>query len=301
MTALAKGEIHDLGYQRYVGARRPPSTRWRVIMRHQIATAWKTWWRYKAALGFAVVMMCVWGGLLFFASDKTFQMGGASAIVQLFSDAAIPMSVEWFCRAAFYLSVTLGATTVAGDLQSGAFTFYFARSVRPRDYLLGKLAGYGTLVATLVLAPLLVLAGLRLGICDTTSDVIAHLWVVPAALGVGAVVTIAYTVIPLGFSALLPDRRSALALWAGYYLVFGFVMWLVAKVTGGAAGALDMPTACVAITFDLFDFAPIWGRRPARQLPPSVALAVLAIEVVIAITIIWLRVSRAQKQGVGGS
>jgi hypothetical protein len=298
---LAKGEIHDLGYKRYAGARRPPSTRWRVIMRHQISTAWKTWWRYKAALAWAVVMTCIWGGLLFFASNKTFQMGGANSMSQLFSSAALPMSIEWFARGGFYLSLTLGAGAIAGDFGSGAFTFYFARSTRPRDYVLGKLAGYGFLVATLVMAGPLVLAGLRLGICDTTSEVVAHLWVVPAALAVGAVMTIAYAVVPLGFSALLPDRRNALALWAAYYLVFGTVMQLIGRFGGGSLAAFDLPTACLSIAFDLFDFAPIFGRRAARQLSPEIALLSIAIHAGVAITILWWRVSRAQKSGVGGS
>jgi hypothetical protein len=299
---LAKGEIHDLGYQRYVGQRRPPSTRWRVIMRHQVATAWKTWWRYKAALGFSIVMICVWGGLLFFASNKTFQQSGAAGITQLFSDAALPMSIEWFYRAAFYLSLTLGAATIAGDVQSGAFTFYFARSTRPRDYVLGKLAGYGLLVATLTALPILVMTGLRLGICSSTEELIAHLWLVPAALLVGLVITLAYAVVPLGFSALLPERRSALALWAAYYLLFGSMMSLLARSSGGSiAGAFDLPTACQAIAFDVFEFSPIFGRRAARALTPGVAFASIAVHAGVAITILWLRVSRAQKAGVGGA
>ncbi|MGE5181247.1 MAG: hypothetical protein ACM31C_04260 [Acidobacteriota bacterium] len=282
-----------------MGPRRPPATRWRVIMRHQIATAWKTWWRYKVALGIAVVVTAIWGGVLFIFTNHAFQkMAGAAVLI---SDAAVPMSVQWFCRAAFYLSLTLGAGIVAGDVQSGAFTFYFARSTRPRDYVLGKLAGYGILVATLAAVGPLVLAGLRLGVSDTTQDLIDHLWLLPAALGVGAVITVAYTFVPLGFSALVGDRRSALALWAAYYIAFGTVMWLIARLSGGWTGAFDLPTACEAVAFDLLRFTPLIGARPARQLPVSVALVSIGLHALVAIAILWWRVSRAQKQGVGGS
>lgn len=298
---MAKGEIHDLGYQRYVGQRLPPSTRWRVIMRHQVSTAWRTWWRYKFALALAVITLCVCGSLLLFRADKTFQSSAMTGVTQLLSEAAIPMSIEWFCRAAFYLSLTVGASIVAGDVQSGAFTFYFARSTRPRDYVAGKLAGYGLLVATLCMAPLVILAGLRLGVSSTTDELIAHLWVVPQALLVGAVMTIMYAVVPLGFSALVSDRRHALALWAAYYLVFGTIMQLIGRASGGELGAFDPPTAVTAVAFRVFDFAPIFGRRAARQLSPEIAAASIAIHAIIAITIIWLRVSRAQKAGVGGA
>jgi hypothetical protein len=297
--SVAKGEIHDLGYQRYVGPRRPPTTRWRVIMRHQIATAWKTWWRYKAALAFAVMVMAIWGGVLFIFTNSAFQK--VSGVAVLVSEAAVPMSIVWFCRAAFYLSLTLGVGIVAGDLQSGAFTFYFARSTRPRDYVIGKLAGYGILVASLAMIGPLLLTGLRLGVSNSTDDLIDHLWMLPAALGIGGVITVAYTVVPLGFSALVPDRRNALALWAAYYLVFGFSMWIIARFSGGWTGALDLPTACTAVAFELLGFSPLMGARPARQLSLSVALISIAVHAIVAIGILWWRVSRAQKQGVGGS
>jgi hypothetical protein len=298
---LAKGEIHDLGYQRYVGARRPPSTRWRVIMRHQISTAWKGFWRFKAGLGYAVVMTAIFGGVMFLMSNKIFQMGGASSLRVFWSEAALPMSIEWFCRAGFYLSLTLGAGAIAGDLQSGAFTFYFARSTRPWDYIIGKISGYGVLVCAVTVAPLVVLAGVRLGISDTTAELVEHLTIVPKTIAVGGVIALAYTVIPLGFSALLPDRRNAIAAWAAFYLVFGFTMWLIARVSGGSLGVLDIPTACVTVAFDWLGFAPIFGHRPARQASGELALISILVQAGLAILILWLRVSRAQKSGVGGS
>jgi hypothetical protein len=225
---------------------------------------------------------------------------GGGGVAQLFSEAALPMSIEWFCRAAFYLSLTLGAGAVAGDFQSGAFTFYFARSVRPRDYVVGKVGGYGVLVATLVLAGPLVLAGLRLGTCDTTDELVAHLWLLPAALGTGAMMLLAYGIVPLGFSALAGDRRNALALWAAYYLVFGTIMQQIGR-NGGPLAALDLPTACLSVSFHLFHFSPLFGKHAARLLSPEVAVISIALHAALAIAILWWRVSRAQKQGVGGS
>ena len=124
------GRIHDLGYQRYVGARRSPSTRWQVITRHELANAWKTWWRYKLVVAFIVIATFVFGGVMYWgtgvASKVALLRGGVIATV----DAALPQSMEFYCRIAFYASLTIGAATIAGDLQTGAFTFYFARSGR---------------------------------------------------------------------------------------------------------------------------------------------------------------------------
>jgi len=297
-AAPLTGQVHDLGYQRYVGPRRAPRTRWRVVARQQIATAWKTWWRYKATLGFAVVITFVFGALMYFpTSNQVFRgMNGLS-----YADATLPMAIEWYCRIAFFLSLVLGAGTVAGDVQSGAFTFYFARSVRPRDYVVGKLAGYGLLVGSIAIVGPLLLALLRLGISDSTDELVDHLKMVPHALEIGLVIAIPYTTVPLGFSALASDRRTALALWATYYLVFGTVVALIGRFSGGSIAAFDLPTACLAVAFDLFDAHPLFGRRAARSLPLTSALISLALHALVAMIILWVRVSRAQKRGVGGA
>src|SRR5262249_8293976 len=53
------GTIHDIGYKRYVGTRRSVATRWRVIMRNQVAMGWKKWWRYKMPLFGAVIALFI--------------------------------------------------------------------------------------------------------------------------------------------------------------------------------------------------------------------------------------------------
>src|SRR5688500_14705104 len=126
--AQPAGTIHDLGYKRYLGTRRDQSTRWRVIARDQIASAFKFWWRCKAALGLAAIVTAIAGGMMLFASDRKSSLGRAQGFVMQLIDTALPESIIWYCRAGFVVSLTIGATVVASDVQSGAFTFYFARS-----------------------------------------------------------------------------------------------------------------------------------------------------------------------------
>jgi hypothetical protein len=301
MSEPAKGAIHDLGYKRYVGTRRPPSTRWRVIMRHQIAMGWKTWWRFKAWLGMAVIATFIAGAVMYIASNKVFHgMGMPGEMVLTFADVTLPISIGWFCRCAFIVSLTIGASVIAGDLQSGAFTFYFARSVRPRDYVLGKLGGLGILMAILTMLGPFLLAALRLGLSDSTDQLVDHLVILPKALAVGALATLAYTAVPLGFSALVGNRRSALALWAAYYLVGGSIFAMIGAIThSGWISALDLPTAISGVAYDLFD-VHILGNRMSI-IPLTAALISIFAHAGAAIAIIWYQVSNAQKTGVGGS
>ncbi len=297
MSEQPTGTIHDLGYRRYEGPRRTDSARWRVIARHQIAIAWKTWWRFKAPLGLAVITMAIAGGMTMFASERKSSLGSAQMFAQRLIDTALPEAMIWFCRVGFLASLTLGATIIATDVQTGAFGFYFARSTRPRQYVIGKLVGLCALVAILVLAGPLVLALLRLGVADDLDEVKALLPILPKTLAVGGLATLAYACVPLAFSSLLPNRRHALALWAAFYLIFGAMAYALAHVASPSIGALDLPRAVQAVAFHLFDLE-FRGKDPA--IPLDAALGSLIGYSAISIALIGVQVRRAQHSGVGG-
>jgi len=298
MTLPPAGTIHDLGYKRYVGARLAAGTRWRVVMKNQITTSWKTWWRFKSSLGLAVITMFIAGGVMFILSDKVVRdfAGGAAAVM---ADAALPKAIPWFSRAAFLVSLTIGARVVAGDLQSGAFTFYFARSVRPRDYVLGKLAGMTVLMAMICLAGPVLLAFARLGLTEDLDGLVRMLPLVPKAIAVGLAATLVFATVPVAFSALLANARHTMALWAAYYLVFGGMISLLGRAAKSWIGALDLATAIEALALHLFELTLFRGR--AGHLSFDAALGSVVPHVVVAGVIIGGSVRRAHGTGVGGA
>jgi len=292
--------IHDLGYQRYVGTRRTAATRWRVIVRNQLSIAWKTWWRYKAVLALAVIVTFVAGGFMYLASDQRVRAFGRAGIPQMMKEVAIPVALQWYCRIAFLLSLTLSAGVVATDMQSGAFTFYFARSIRPVDYVIGKLAGMVLLVATITLAGPVLLAALRIGLSgDDTESLADALPVLLKVFAIGGLATLVYAAVPLGFSALVPNRRYALALWAAYYLVVGAMAIGIGYATSHSLGALQLPSAIEAVTLRLFDVEILHGLD--AKVPLSAGLISIGAHVVVAIGLVGWRVRAAQQSGVGGA
>jgi hypothetical protein len=296
---MSAGQIHDLGYKRYVGSRRSVGTRWTVIMRHQISTAWAGWWRFKIWLIAALLATTATGAVLYFLHDKAFRMiGGMGGQVVRFADGLIPLSTIWYCKVGFIVSLTISATLVAGDVQSGAFTFYFARSARPRDYVLGKLAGLGVLLALIMAAGPLVLAGLRLGLSEDLDQLIALLPILYTELAVGGLGVLIYAAVPLGFSALVANRRHAMAVWAAYYIVVGSMASGLALLTTPALAALDLPASLHAISLHLFD-QRFGGRGP--DIPTSAALISIFAHAAAAIGLVLWRVRRAQQTGVGGA
>lgn len=294
--------IHDLGYKRYLGTRRSAATRWRVIARHQLAMGWKKWWRWKLPIGFALITLAVAAGLLFFATGDTmrsFGSRGGQNLAMTFADGVVPLSISHFCRAAFILSLTLGATIIASDTQSGAFTFYYVRSIRPWDYVLGKLAGYGLQVATIVIIGPFILACMRLGFSASTQELVDHLDLLPKVFAVGLLATLVYTTVPLAISALIPNRRYALAMWAAYYIVIGNILTVIATKVSPSLAIIDLQTTLQSITFQLFDVQVLRGKFP--EIPLTIAVAGILAQSALAIGVVWFQVSRDHRSGVGGS
>ncbi|MBA3818161.1 MAG: hypothetical protein H0X17_04670 [Deltaproteobacteria bacterium] len=293
------GTIHDLGYKRYGGSRLASSRRWRVIMREQVANSWKTWWRFKAAFGLGVIVTFIAGGVMFLLQDRAIKgVVLPSGIAATLTDGALPRSIQWYSRVAFLVSLTIGARVVAGDVKSGAFTFYFARSVRPRDYVLGKLTGMCVLIGMIFIAGPLLLAIARLGLAESTDHLLVLLPVVPKALVIGALGTLAFAAVPLGFSALVHNPRYAMALWATYYLIVGGMAWVLSKVTDSGIAALDIAAALDGAAFYLFDLELVWGR--AKRIEPVYAFGSLLAHAGAAIAIMVWQVRRAHLNGIGG-
>lgn len=294
--------IHDLGYKRYVGTRRSTGARWRVIARQQMATAWKAWWRWKLVGVCTLVPLVVAAVFIFVVSDKLF--GSLSrAMPFTFADVALPFTYSGFCFCAFIASLVIGATIIAGDVQSGAFVFYFARSTRPGDYLVGKLAGYGTVIASVMVAGPTLVAIMRLALTSTRDAVgVAHqLAIVPEAIGLGLVATLAYTAIPLGFSALFARRGYALGMWAAFYLVLGSIAAGIG-VRGdlGWLAALDISTALTSLAHRAFQLPSIFGDA-SLQISVAASLISIGAQSAIALALVYWRLATAQKAGVGGA
>ncbi len=184
-------------------------------------------------------------------------------------------------------------------MQSGAFTFYFARSVRPRDYVLGKLVGMIAVTATIMLAGPLALTIARLGAVGLGRSA-GHdaAGAAEDARGLGVLGTLAFAAVPLGFSAIIGNPRHAMALWAIYYLVVGGMAYLLARLMKNGVGALDITMAIEGLTYDLLDMVQRGAARSGsiRRSPwPRCSIHAAA-----GISIVAYRVRRAHLAGIGG-
>jgi hypothetical protein len=171
--------------------------------------------------------------------------------------------------------------------------------VRPRDYVLGKITGMILVMAIINLAGPVVLSIARLGLARDTDELVALLPLIPRAFVVGMFGTLVFATVPLMFSSLFANARFALAAWAAYYLVFGFAVSRLGRVTRSWFGVLDISTAIDAVAIEQFGLKLFRGR--AGHLDPDQAMMALGIHVLVAILVIALQVRRSHGAGVGGT
>jgi ABC-type transport system involved in multi-copper enzyme maturation permease subunit len=290
--------IHDLGYKRYVGTRRPQRSRYRVIVHNVVAMTWRGWWRGKMWLISTAIAAFITGAFMYVSQNKLFKGLLAQGSPVTWADALIPLSFEWFTKIAFILTVTVAAGLVARDLRAGAFEFYFSRPVRPIDYVLGKVGGVAVVMGiVLVVAPVL-LSLFRLGLSADTGELVGALVLVPKTAAVGLIATLGYAVVPVAIGAITGNPRHAVAAWVGFYFVLGASAGVVAlQLDMPVIAAIDLQSSVMAIAVRLFHLSfttrevlpPAWAAMTALVGYPAAGLALL-----------YWRVSRAERAGLGG-
>jgi ABC-type transport system involved in multi-copper enzyme maturation permease subunit len=294
---VAKGTVHDLGYKRYVGTRRPQSTRWRVIARNVMRQSWKGFWRFKLPLLLVVINTAVF--VILMTNHLISELG--NRVMADPEDVLLVASysgIGFLCRSTFIASLLIAAPAVAQDAQSGAFAFYFARPVRPLDYVAGKLAGYWLLFAFLLIGAPLILAGTRLGMYGSASEALHHLDLLPKVILIGALGALAYAAVPLAISSLVPNRRYAFGLWATYYVVFGLMLQGIGfRGNSPWLAMLDISSAITTMAQHLFHVTFL-GRSVASL---TEAIIGISVHAAAAIAILYYRVSRARMSGIGGT
>jgi len=295
---IGKGVIHDLGYARYAGERRSPSTLWRVIMRHQLSQTWKTWWRWKLwAVGAAMVTVTV-GLVIYLSQNEMFEPLRRNGAAVKLIDGLLPYSFTFFRWMAFGLTMTVGSTNIARDRETGAFGFYFCRPVRARDYVFGKLAGMTLAMASLLVVGPFLLTAFRIGLAHDTDEMLRLLPWLGRVLVVGVLASLVYAALPMAMSAVLGRRWLALGLWAGYWVVATGIFAAIGFFTWTPLIALDPGAALGSLAYGL------WGlevSEKAAQVSVTVALVSIGVHVALAIGILYWRVSREAVGAVGAS
>lgn len=289
MAAETKvGTIHDVGYQPYRGPRTPPARRFWAITRN-------VWTMALGGRGtrftlIATAMTFLGAAVFMIVMARTARFGRV--------DRVVFTATEFFSFWGFLLSLSVACAAVADDLKLGAFQFYFARPIRPRDYVIGKLLGIMAVVGVPMFAGPVSLAILRLLLTDSLSEAASLAIVIPKAIALGLVATAAFALPAAGLGALVRGRTAARAAYAIYYLVVASVVDGLAQASARLSWLKLLVAHADVFTVGraLFDFQPRAHDPPAWAAAAAVAVIALA-----GFFVVHHRVRSAETAGLGGS
>ncbi len=290
--------IHDLGYQRYSGLRRPQRTRFRVIVRNQMTTAWKGWWTYKVPLLIAAMATVGIGMVMYVSRQELAGSEMASGMIRTVADSLIPQSFSYLSIPSLLVCLTVLSGAISRDLKAGAFEFFFSRPLRPIDYVVGRVVGAFVLLAPILLVGPVLLTLYRIGLSGDVDRMLETLQWVPKAILVGFCATLVQASVSLAFGAVTNNPRYAVAGYAVFILVFGNIITIISAATHRPdLIVLDIGAAITGLASALFDVNFLFGQ-PAPGLVPSV-LSLFAYTT-LSIFLIHYRVRQAQRAGMGG-
>ena len=256
--------IHDHGYARYAGTRRPPGRAWAVIAGAGIRNL-------LSARPFLFVLLFAW--LQFFVRAVMFYL--AANVPQADVIAPSPATFrEFFDQQGFFVfvvAVYTGAGLIANDRRVNALQIYLAKPLTPVEYIAGKLAVVMAFLALVTWAPAILLLVLQTMFTGSLSFVREHAFLIPAITLFGFLHVLLASITVLALSSLSTSARYAGMLYAGAVIFSEAVFQTLRGVTGGTGLSWVSFSASLAQVGDV-----IFRVEPRYDTPWGVSLAAVA-------------------------
>ena len=199
--------VRDLGYRAYEGELLPHRSRYRVLMARTLAQAWSVGLvKATLILGAFPAVVC---GAVMILKLKTMQfLSAQGAPIQLEDPGNLVFTCIYWCQIwfAFNISLLVAVPSVAEDVRTGAFQFYFARPVSRHHYLVGKVVPVVCLVAVVSMGPALLLSLLRIGLSRTGAEAWSNMSWLLGTLAYGPIYALVLSLPAVALSSL--GRRS---------------------------------------------------------------------------------------------
>ena len=216
-----RGEVYDIGYQRYDGPREGRARARKAVWINGVRTALGLGrgWTSKILPGLLLLALMI-PALVFTLIASTLPV--TSSEIHDHSDYYQIASIVLLI-----FSAIIAPELLTADRRNGVINLYFVRPMSPTDYVVGRWLAFFSITLVLVYLPqIALLTGLTLG-ADIPLDHLRDNWqVVPRFLGAGFVLALFTTTIPLSVASFTTRRAYAAAIVIG--------IWVIAAVTGNA-------------------------------------------------------------------
>ena len=271
--------IHDQGYARYTGARRPPGRAWWVIARIGIR-------RMFSSKLFLLVLLFAW--MQFFVRGVLFYLAANFPQVEGFIAPTPATFRDFFDSQAFFvfvIAIYTGAGAIANDRQANALPLYLARPLTRWEYVVGKLAvvtGFLLLITWVQALLLLVLQTMFTGSLDFVRQ---YAFLLPAVTLYGFLQSLVAGITIIALSSLSTSARYVGILYAGAVIFSGAMFDVLRAVTGSTAWSWISFTASQQQVGDV-----IFRADPRYDTPWGISLLMVVAVVALSAWILARRV-----------
>ena len=294
----ARGEVFDIGYQRYAGVRegrvRALKTLWSNGVRTSLGIGRGLFAKIIPGLTFLILMIPALGFPVLNA-----MLGEAAEFVDL-----IPGQDEyytWFAFVFILFAAIVGPELLIGDKRSGVINLYLVRPLTTTDYVLGRwLAFFSVAFAMLLIPQLTLFVGLVLG-AENQVDYIRENWAnLPRSAAAGAALAVFAATLTLGVSAFVGRRAIASVFVIGLVLITSAVSSIaMEEMTSenekwlALLSISDYPVYVNDIIFGReFTGAVSGGAATVKDLPDYVVWAAFSLSVALPAALLWGRYRR---------
>ena len=271
--------IHDQGYARYTGARRPPGRAWWVIARIGIR-------RMFSSKLFLLVLLFAW--MQFFVRGVLFYLAANFPQVEGFIAPTPATFRDFFDSQAFFvfvIAIYTGAGAIANDRQANALPLYLARPLTRWEYVVGKLAvvtGFLLLITWVQALLLLVLQTMFTGSLDFVRQ---YAFLLPAVTLYGFLQSLVAGITIIALSSLSTSARYVGILYAGAVIFSGAMFDVLRAVTGSTAWSWISFTASQQQVGDV-----IFRADPRYDTPWGISLLMVVAVVALSAWVLARRV-----------
>jgi ABC-2 type transport system permease protein len=265
--------IHDQGYRRYAGGRRPHGTAWWVIARQQIRTVLSQK-RYLALLLLAWIPFVARVVQIYLAAN--FQQAAFLATsAQLFRSFLDQQGLVVF------LLIVGASGAIADDRRANALQVYLSKPLTRIEYIAGKLFAPMAFVLSVTLLPALLLLIVHVAFAGSLTFVTQNLYLLPAILLYSITLALLGTFTMVALSSLSKSRRFTALTFTGLFFFTSAMYIALQRITGSRLWALISPRDMLTVIGDAA------FRIPGERALPLWA-ALLGVTVVIGASVLVL-------------
>ena len=262
--------IHDQGYRRYAGRRRPLGTAWWVIARQQIRTV-LTQKRYLALLLIAWIPFVARVVQIYLAAN--FQQAQFLATSKELFRGFLDQ------QGLFVFLLIVGASgAIADDRRANALQVYLSKPLTRVEYITGKLFAPFAFVLSVTLVPALLLLIVHVAFAGSLTFVTQNMFLLPAILLYSVVLALVGTFTMVALSSLSKSRRFTALTFTGLFFFTTAMYQALQRITGSQLWALMSPRDLLSVIGDAA------FRMPGQRAVPLWA-ALLAAMVIIGISV----------------